>query len=300
MSVIEIDKLTRVYGSRRGVQDVTMRVGEGEVLGFLGPNGAGKTTTIRVLLGFLRPSSGRASVFGLDAWRDSARIKRDVGALPGDVRLWTWLTGTDALSIFSSIRSKDIRPEGKRLAEIFDLNLSVKVRKMSRGMRQKLGIILALAHKPKVLILDEPTTALDPLMQARLRDLLRECAKQGSTVFFSSHTLAEVEDLCERVAIVKDGQIVADTTLTVLKRDAGHDVMVKWRGPVHEEPIAGLSLTVRTPTHWAGTFHGDVAALTRALARHEHTDVRIARPDLETLFHRFYTPTDGARAGSGT
>lgn len=295
-AAIDIRRLTRRYGSRRGISDVDLRVPAGSLFGFLGPNGAGKSTTIRVLLGFLRPTEGSATVLGRDCWRDSAQIKADVGAIPGDLRLWPWLTGRSALKLFGRIRGRDLSAAGARLAEELELDLSVRVRAMSRGMRQKLGLILALAHDPAVLILDEPTTALDPLMQERLRGILRRMAGAGRTVFFSSHTLAEVEDLCERVAIVKAGRIVADSTLAQLKRDAGHDVEVAWKpGAAPQHPPEGLTLREQTPSRWAGRLDGPVEPLLAFLAGRGIEDVKIARPDLERLFRRYYE--DGPDAG---
>ena len=196
MAAIETDDLTRRYGARRGIERVSLTVPDGSRFGFLGPNGAGKTTTIRVLLGFLKPTAGQARVFGRDVWRESALIKSDVGYLPGDLRLYPWLSGELALRIFGGVRGRDLMRAGRELAERFALDLRVKVRNMSRGMRQKLGLILALAPRPKLLILDEPTASLDPLMQETLRAHLRELAARGHTVFFSSHTLSEVEQLC--------------------------------------------------------------------------------------------------------
>ncbi len=298
--VIEIANLTRRYGRRRGIDDVTLSIGAGSLYGFLGPNGAGKTTTIRVLLGFLRASSGTARVLGLDCWRQSARVKREIGAIPGDLRLWGYLTGHSALRLFGRVRGVDLRTRGGALAEELELDLRVPVRKMSRGMRQKLGLILALAHDPKVLILDEPTTALDPLMQDRLRAILRRTAQAGRTVFFSSHTLSEVEDLCERVAIVREGRIVADSTLADLRRRAGHEVHVHWNGDAPAVPaeLAGLRAHGR---EWRGQLDGAVGPLLRCLGgREDVADVRIARPDLEDIFRRYYedeTPGDGGPAG---
>ncbi len=188
MSLIHLENLTRGYGHRRGIEGVSLSVVEGALFGFLGPNGAGKTTTIRVLLGFLRPTGGAAKIFGLDCWRDSKAIKRDIGYVPGDLRLSEWMNGATALSIFGAVRGQDLSRPGRDLAKTFDLDLQVKVRAMSRGMRQKLGLILALAHSPRLLVLDEPTSALDPLMQQVLQDLLRRRAAAGQTVFFSSHS----------------------------------------------------------------------------------------------------------------
>src|SRR5438876_3779258 len=161
MSVITTAGLTRQYGSRSGIQAVTLAVPQGSLFGFLGPNGAGKTTAIRVLLGFLRPTAGSARIFGLDCWRQSRQAKAEIGYVPGDLRLYAWMNGAEALRMFGSIRRRDMLVFGRQLAEQFDLDLSVAVRSMSRGMRQKLGLILVLAHKPRLLVLDEPTSSLD-------------------------------------------------------------------------------------------------------------------------------------------
>lgn len=295
MTVIHTRQLTRVYGQRRGISDIELSIQAGSLYGFLGPNGAGKTTTIRVLLGFLRPSWGEARIFGKDCWRQSAEIKREVGYVPGDLRLWPWLSGQSALSLFSRIRKRDVRAEGRRLAEVFELDLSIKVRAMSRGMRQKLGLILAMAHRPALLVLDEPSSALDPLMQDRFRELLRESAARGGTVFFSSHTLSEVEALCERVAIVKGGRIVADSTLDELRRQARQEVSVSWSAGAGDRIDRPSFFHVRTATAERWTGHIEDDSLTDLLAflhAKPVADLRIARPDLETIFRRYYDEHD--------
>jgi ABC-2 type transport system ATP-binding protein len=291
-AVISIESLTRRYGKRRGIENVNLSIPAGALYGFLGPNGAGKTTAIRVLLGFLRPTSGHASVMGMDCWSRSAVIKRDVGTIPGDLRLWPWLTGRSALALFGRIRGRDIRRAGEALAEELSLDLAVPVRKMSRGTRQKLGLVLSMAHAPRVLILDEPTTALDPLIQDRLRAILRRLAHSGVTVFFSSHTLSEVEDLCERIAIVREGRIVADSTLDALKRQAHHEVEIRWTpGHAPESAPQFLTLGVQTPERWRGRLAGPVEPLLAFLAQRRVEDVRIARPNLEEIFARYYIET---------
>jgi beta-exotoxin I transport system ATP-binding protein len=289
--LIHLDKLTRGYGRSRGIQDVSLSVAEGALFGFLGPNGAGKTTTIRVLLGFLRPTGGAADVFGLDCWRQTKAIKRDLGYLPGDLRLPPWMNGTAALSIFGSVRGCDLSGPGRRLADRFDLDLRVRVRDMSRGMRQKLGLILALAHSPRLLVLDEPTSTLDPLMQQALRDLLREHAAAGHTVFFSSHSLGEVEELCDRVAILRDGALVAHESLDALRHKAGHDVTIRWLSDSSArdlDPPPFLKLTRRDGSVWHGTLDGPAHRLVDFLAGKQVEELSIGRPDLESLFRRFY------------
>ncbi len=296
MSILETESLTRHYGPRRGIEAVNLSVREGSLFGFLGPNGAGKTTTIRLLLGLLRPSSGNASIFGRDCWRDSHAIKHEVGYIPGDVRLHAWLDGNTALKLWGRIRRRDLMPEGHRLADRLSLDLSVKVRKMSRGMRQKLGLILALAHRPRLLVLDEPTVTLDPLMQAAFLDHLREMAAAGHTVFFSSHTLAEVEALCDRVAMIRGGRIVANESLAQLRAHAGHEVTIRWREPQGADvsPPAAIMLTQRDARLWHGRLHGPLEPFITWLAGRPVEDLHIGRPDLETLFRHFYAPQDAA------
>jgi ABC-2 type transport system ATP-binding protein len=296
MCLIEIESLTRFYGMCRGVEKVSLQVPQGALFGFLGPNGAGKTTTIRVMLGFLRPTSGTARIFGLDCWRESKEIKQDIGYLPGDLRLPSWMDGTTALSLFGAVRQRDLSEPGNALAARFDLDLTVKVRDMSRGMRQKLGLVLVLAHSPRLLVLDEPTSGLDPLMQQALREVLREGARNGQTIFFSSHSLPEVEELCDQVAIVRDGELVADESLKALRERAGHDVTIRWRhdSPSRAiEPPPFLKLARRHDTLWEGRLDGPVQPLLDFLAGKEVDDLHIGRPDLEGLFRRFYERKQG-------
>jgi len=290
VSIITTESLTRRYGRRTGIADMDLRVPEGILFGFLGPNGAGKTTTIRVLLGFLRPTAGRASVFGLDCWRNSSRIKADVGYLPGDLRLPSWMNGGEALRIFGMIRRRDMLRQGPDLAERFALDLGVRVSEMSRGMRQKLGLVLALAHRPRLLILDEPTAGLDPLIQEALRHLLREMAAAGHTVFFSSHTLGEVEQLCERVAILREGRLVADASLEELRRRSQREVTILWNGEASapEDPPPFLRLAAREGRTWSGHLAGPVRELLVWAASQPIEDIRIGHPDLESLFRRYY------------
>ena len=226
----------------------------------------------------------------MDCWRGSKAIKAEIGYLPGDLHLPGWMNGATALSIFGAVRGRDLDVSGRKLAERFDLDLRVKVREMSRGMRQKLGLILALAHKPRLLVLDVATAALDPLMQAALHELLRQLAASGHTIFFSSHSLSEVEQLCERVAIVRNGQIVADESLEVLRNRAGHDVTIRWKPGAHAgfQPPPFLKLTQKDGAVREGVLDGPVQPLVDFLAGKQVEDLTIGRPDLESLFRRFY------------
>ncbi len=296
VSLIAVHSLTRRYGRRRGVEDVTFAVPEGALFGFLGPNGAGKTTAIRVMLGFLRPTTGTACIFGHDCWHHSKRIKAEIGYVPGDLRLPPWLTGIGTLRIVSAVRGRDLTRSWRDLGELFDLDMRVKVRNMSRGMRQKLGLIIALAHRPRLLVLDEPTSGLDPLMQGRFRSYLKDLSRAGHTIFFSSHTLSEVEAICDRVAILREGRLVADDTLETLRRQAGHEVMIRWKNvdaAVALRPPTFLTLHQRDGVVWNGTLGGPVGPLLEWLAGKPIDDLTVGRPDLESLFRRYYEQRGG-------
>lgn len=274
-----------------GIEKVSFAVPRGAIFGFLGPNGAGKTTTIRILLGLLRASAGSASIAGKDCWTHSTEIKADVGYLPGDLRLYSWMNARSAIDLLGRIRGKDLAGEGRRLAEVFDLDAHVRVKSMSRGMRQKLGLILALAHRPGVVILDEPTASLDPLMQDRLHTELRSLAAGGSCIFLSSHTLDEVEKLCERVAIIREGRIVACETIEGLRARARRAVTIRWTQLAPEPPreFANIVEVVeRGPQVWRGRLMGSSMELVRWCNGQAIADLSIEEPNLSTLFQDFY------------
>jgi ABC-2 type transport system ATP-binding protein len=296
VNVITTQRLSLRYGHRVGIEAVQLQVPEGEIFGFLGPNGAGKTTTIRILLGMLRPSGGTAQVFGLDCWRQSHRIKRQLGYLPGDLRLYPWLTGDTAIRMAGQIRGQDLAAPGRTLVERFHLDPGVPVRRMSRGMRQKLGIVLALAHRPRLVVLDEPTSGLDPLIREELARYLRELAAEGHTVFFSSHTLSEVEQLCDRVAIVRAGRIVASEPMDSLRRQARRAVTLRFRDATAAATIAApplLDVRDRSGPVWQCDLVGGTPELVRWAAQQPIDDITIGPPSLENLFRQFYrTPEE--------
>lgn len=291
VNAIEINQLSKSYGRRVGVEGVSLAVPRGAIFGFLGPNGAGKTTAIRVLLGLLRPNSGSATVLGRDCWAESTQVKSQVGYLPGDLRLYPWLNARSAIDLVGRIRRCDINDEGNRLVAAFDLDAAVRVKNMSRGMRQKLGLILALAHRPPVVILDEPTASLDPLMQEKLYVELRGLAAAGSCVFLSSHTLDEVEKLCERVAIIREGSIVADETIEGLRARARRVVTLHWKAgaAIAAAELSGIvEVHERGPERWRGTLTGSAMDLIRWSSTQPIADVSIEEPDLSALFQEFY------------
>lgn len=291
MAIIETTALTRHYAGRRGIESVNLSVPEGCLYGFLGPNGAGKTTTIRILIGLLRAAAGDARIFGRDCWSDGPDIRQEVGYLPGDLRLYPWMTGREALRIVAATRRRDLAAEGMRLAEELGLDMRVRVRRMSRGMRQKLGLILALAHRPRLLILDEPTASLDPLMQDRLHERLRRMCADGHTVFFSSHTLSEVEQLCDRVGMIRCGRLIRDESLDSLRTQAGYHVTIRWDASVRADELDApsfLEIETRDERIWQGQLRGDVNELLRWLAQFSVSDLLIQRPELETVFRHLY------------
>lgn len=309
MSVIVTEDLCRTYGSRRGISDVNLTINPGEIFGFLGPNGAGKSTTIRVLMGLLRATSGSARIFGKDCWSSGPTIRQDVGYVAGDVRLYSWLTTRRGLQMISKIHGRDLMPEGLKLAERFRLEPDLVVRKMSRGNRQKVALVLALAHSPRMVILDEPTSGLDPLMQDTLMLCLRELARAGHTVMFSSHTLSEVETLCDRIAIVRDGQIVEDSTLSALKAQAPRQIImtlheqqsaesIQWPSSVvvkylPDIPDVAASVALMVPPSLRHRtciveLLGTSVPFLQWAAEQGFVDVVIGAPALEVLFRRYY------------
>ena len=305
MSVIATQQLSKCYGLRRGVDDVDLRVGAGEIFGFLGPNGAGKSTTIRLLLGFLKASSGNATVFGQDCWSDSATIKQEVGYVAGDVRLYPWLTARKALQIVGEIRGRDILSDGLQLADRFRMEPDLPVRRMSRGNRQKVALMMALAHRPKLVVLDEPTSGLDPLMQDTLADCLRELAAAGHTVFFSSHTLSEVESLCDRIAIVRDGQIVVNEQLSRLKARAPRTAVVTFESAKVANSVTVpdfITIQSRSNKELQIQITGAAVELTHWAAAQPIIDLSVGPPNLEHLFRQYYKgnaarPVHNAAAG---
>ena len=290
MSVLVTEGLSKHYGRRVGVEHLNLTLQEGSVCGFLGPNGVGKTTAIRLLLGFLKPTRGCARIFGLDCWREGRRIREDVGYLPGDLRLYSWFTARRGLALFGRIRKRDLMVKGLELVEDFDLDPDVRVSSMSRGMRQKLGLILALSPEPRLLILDEPTSSLDPVMQEKLKGHLLALASSGHTVFFSSHALSEVERLCERVVILRAGRVVADASVNDLRAQARREVVLRWRehGGHSAQPPPCLEIIERHEDVWRATITGPVEELLQWLAAQRLEDVVIGQPDMETLFQQYY------------
>ena len=291
MPVIETERLTKSYGSARGIEDVTIAVEAGEVFGFLGPNGAGKTTTIRTLLDLLHPTSGSARIFGLDSRRNSVAIRARLGNLPGDFGYGPSTSGRTILSLLARLREMEDLGRADALAERFRADLDRPLGELSRGNRQKVGLISATFHEPELLILDEPTSGLDPLMQQEFLALVGEERERGCAVFLSSHELDEVERVCDRVGIVRDGRLIAVERIAELLGRAKRRVTLELAEPADLAVLKALSgvsdLNVdgRRASFLVG---GDLDQAIKAIASHDVVDLEIARPTLEEVFLTYY------------
>ncbi len=295
MDVIATTGLCKCYGQIEALWEVNLRVGAGRLFGFLGPNGAGKTTTLRVLLGLLRATRGTARVLGRDVWREGPSLRREIGYLPGDVRFYDGMSGRANLRLVEAIRRTGSTGEVRRLAECLDLDLGRRVRDYSRGMRQKLGLIVALAHRPRLLILDEPTVALDPLVRKTVYAELRAAVERGQTVLFSSHTLSEVAELCDEVAILRAGRLIEQQRIEVLQARALRRVAVRFTpGTPEPAPLpAGLTCEHADERAIAGTWQGELDELVAWLGRCRVEDVTITPPELDDLFLAYYAEAVG-------
>ena len=290
-AAIETSGLTKHYRSVAAVSDLDLRVEPGQVFGFLGPNGAGKSTTIRMLLALQRPTKGRATLLGLDSAKDSVDVHRRVGYLPGDLELFPRLTGRQHIAWFLRARGVVDDSLADQLVERFQVVVDRPVRELSKGNRQKIGLVLAFMHRPELLVLDEPTSGLDPLMQHEFENLLRETAGQGRTVFLSSHELDEVQRAADRIAIIKDGRLVAEDTVDGLRRAAPRTMEVRFRHPVDPadlKAVAGVSVTGCEGPRVTLQVAGEIGPVLTVIARHDPLDL-ISRPaDLDELFLDFY------------
>ena len=297
MSVIRTEGLTKYYGPHRGVEGLDLTVEPGEIFGFLGPNGAGKTTTIRLLLDLIRPSAGRAEVLGLDSHRDSIEIRRRVGYLPGELALYDNLTGNQLLAHLGGLRQLEPNHPGQAFAERLELDLSRPIAALSKGNKQKLGLALAFMHDPDLLILDEPTSGLDPLVQNEFHTILRELTARGKSIFLSSHVLSEIEEVADRVGIIRAGTLVAVEELTALKARAVRRITVVFGSEPSGEELARVpGVRESTVDGTKGTFvlDGSMDGFIKAIGRYEVLDVVSQEPDLEEIFLAYYEGNDDA------
>jgi len=293
--VIRTESLTKRYGRLLALDRLTLEVRAGEVLGFLGPNGAGKTTTLRLLMGFLRPTAGSARVHGLDTWRDRVAVHARTGYLPGDVRLWPRMTARQAAGHLARLRGLGHDPGITDLAKRLDVDLDRPVRELSRGNRQKAGLLLALLGEPDLLLLDEPTSGLDPLIQQEFHHVLRERVEAGTAVMLSSHVLSEVEHVADRVAIIRAGRLLMAESLATLREKARHTVEVRFASAPPPDAFAGVpgirEVRLEGPVLRC-TMQGVVDPLVKTLGRYTVTDLNSREADLEETFLALYGEGD--------
>jgi ABC-2 type transport system ATP-binding protein len=289
--VIVADNLTKSYGTRRGVAELAFSVAPGEVFGYLGPNGAGKTTTIRTFLDFLRPTSGRVSVFGLDSHRDSVQIHGRIGYLPGEFSLYDRMTGGEYLTYLANLRGGVPAGHIQGLAERLDLELGTRIKTLSHGNRQKLGLVQAFMHRPELLILDEPTQGLDPLIQQEFYGLVAETRADGRTVFLSSHVLPEIERVCDRVGIIREGRLVAVEDIGDLHAKEIRTLEIHFAVPIRPDAFEGVAGVHRVEI--VGdvariTVGGSMDAVIKRAADFEIVDLQSHELGLEEIFLTFY------------
>jgi len=294
-TVVRCEGLTKYYGKSRGIEDLSFEIRPGQVYGFLGPNGAGKTTTIRCLLSILRPTSGTAYLFDKAIGIDGADLRRRIGYVPGDVSLFEKQTGRWMLDYVSGLRGARAASESE-LCERLEFDPARRVRELSKGNKQKLALVVALMHNPELLILDEPTSGLDPLNQQVVFDILEERVRDGATVFLSSHILPEVERVCERVAIIRAGTIVAEESVEVLLSKAIRRVEVAYEAPVTDEFLGSLrGLTAverRGENGLRATVAADIGGVLRGLLERPVRDVIVEHATLEEVFLQYYGPSE--------
>lgn len=290
-AVITLQSVTKTYGKTVGVKGISLTVPKGSVFGFLGPNGAGKTTTISMMVNLFAPTSGTVSIFGLDSVRDSLAIRRRIGFLAGDFALDDGLTGWQQLEYFGNLRGDFDKAYVRELAKRLDSKLNRRFRHLSRGNKQKVGLISALMHRPELLILDEPTSGLDPLIQAEFNKIILEHKKAGKTVFISSHIMSEVQELCDRVAFIRQGEIITSKPLDEIIAGLPKQVRIMGASKALQEKIkklAGTEQEKASDGHFSFTYSGQPSALLQLLSKEKLTDVTIQNPDLETIFMKYY------------
>lgn len=295
-TAITTEGLSKMYGKRQGLASLDMAVETGEIYGFLGPNGAGKTTTIRILLDVIRATSGRAAVLGLDPSTDSVAVRRKVGYLPGDFVVDGRQTGRQLLDYLASLRGGVARHRIDALADRLGLDLSLLIKSLSKGNRQKLGLVQSFMHEPELLILDEPTSGLDPLVQREFQQMARDAVAAGQTVFMSSHVLSEVQAIVDRVGIIRDGRMVAVDRVEDLRQRAVRRILVQFDEPITPDgfsTLAGIAELSIEGNMLACTLAGRADEFIKTLARYPVASILSEEPDLDDIFFEYYT---GGRA----
>ncbi len=286
MDMIKTTKLTKFYGKARGIVDLDLVVEKGEFFGFIGPNGAGKSTTIRTLLGLITPTSGRAEIFGKDIIKEKESILQDIGYLPSESIFYQGMKVKDILKLSADLRKKDCTPEAEKLCDRLQLDTSRRADDLSFGNRKKVAIVCALQSNPDLLILDEPTGGLDPLMQREFFEILKERNREGTTVFLSSHVLSEIQRNCTRAAIIRDGKIIACDSVEVLSKTSAKRVTV--HGAVDLEHLIGVRDRKDTGDSVSFLYSGDMNHLLRTLSSGQVSDLTVTEPDLEEVFLHYY------------
>jgi ABC-2 type transport system ATP-binding protein len=301
-AAITTEKLTKMYGHRRGIVNLNLDVARGESFGFLGPNGAGKTTTLRTLLDLIRPTSGNARIFGHDSHADSFEIRRHVGYLPGEYALYGRLTGSEILRFFASLRGGVDQAYVTELGERLGFDFSRLAGDLSTGNKRKLGLIQAFMHRPELIILDEPTSGLDPLVQRTFYEMVDEMRAAGQTLFLSSHVLPEVQCICDRVAFVRDGELVAIENVAEVVQRAARRLEIEFAAPVPAEVFASLPGVSNMRVEGATlrfTATGRLDAIVKKAAAYEVVTLASHEPDLEELFLTFYARGEHKQPGDG-
>ncbi|MBM7571110.1 ABC transporter ATP-binding protein [Aquibacillus albus] len=290
MSVIEVNGLTKMYGRTKGIENVSFSVEEGEIFGFIGPNGAGKSTTIRTLLSLIYPTSGSASIFGKDCMKHAPEIKKEIGYLPSEVFYYDNMKVIDLLNYSASFYKKDCSHRIQELADRMDLDLKKKIDDLSFGNKKKVGIVQGLLHSPKLIILDEPTSGLDPLMQQTFFELLKEENQKGATILFSSHILSEVQRLCDRVAIIKEGSLIKVEKISTLKENNYKKFKIETKTKIDPNVFskAGIKELKTEGNVISFLFKGNLNPILKEIASLDVNNLWIEEPDLEEIFMHFY------------
>ncbi len=289
MSIIEVNNLTKYYGKARGIVDVSFNVDEGEIFGFIGPNGAGKSTTIRLFLSLIYPTSGEAKIFGKDCIKYGPEIRQDIGYLPSEVFYYEGMKVLDLLKYSASFYKKDCTKRLYELSDIMELDLKRRIDDLSYGNKKKVGIVQGLLHSPKLIVLDEPTAGLDPLMQQNFFNLIREEHQRGATVFFSSHILGEVQRMCSRVAIIKEGSIIKFQDIKSLQHDNYKKIRITAE-KLDEKAFSfdGISNLQRENGVLSFLYRGNINQVTKVISGMQLADLIIEEPTLEEIFLHYY------------
>jgi len=290
MNLLEVNGLSKKFGSVEALHNVSFTIEAGHIFGFLGPNGAGKSTTIRTIMGFLHPSAGNVTIFGLDSIAHSVELKEKIGYVPAEPVLYQDWTVDEHIGFLANVRGGDIHAKANELKKLLELDGGKKVKQLSTGNQQKLAIVLALAIAPELLILDEPTRGLDPLLRSTFHKLLRQYKLDGGTVLLSSHDLSEVEDLCDKIVIIHNGKLIQDTTVTRLRSNHGHKIKAHFvDGTPDLTKLKDIDDLVTTPHTAVFTVRGSLQPVLEILAKHNVEDLEITSASLEDIFEEIYT-----------